>query len=29
MRQDPRDILLAYTKSDEYTWNPQFTPYHE
>ena len=22
-----RDILLAYTKSDEYTWNPQFTPY--
>ena len=22
-----RDILLAYTKSDEYTWNPQYTPY--
>jgi DNA modification methylase len=24
-----RDILLVYTKSDEYTWNPQYTPYTE
>ena len=22
-----RDILLLYSKSDTYTWNPQFTPY--
>ncbi len=22
-----RDILLLYTKSDEYTWNTQYTPY--
>ena len=22
-----RDLLLVYTKSDAYTWNPQFTPY--
>ena len=24
-----RDILLFYTKTDEYTWNPQYTPYTE
>ena len=22
-----RDLLLVYTKSDDYTWNPIFTPY--
>ena len=22
-----RDILLFYTKTDQYTWNPQYTPY--
>jgi len=24
-----RDILLVYTKSTAYTWNPQYTPYSE
>ena len=23
------DVLLFYTKSDDWTWNPQFTPYDE
>ena len=24
-----RDVLLVYTKSDDYVWNPQYTPYTE
>ena len=24
-----RDILLVYTKTDDYVWNPQYTPYAE